>query len=80
MPGIEWAIFKFTCAKFGGNAGKAPGTRSCCKLGSPTGNITVGSLEGKAAVEEPAPGLRRHSPGRSRATAEAGCPRWLYAI
>ena len=48
VPGIEWAIFKFTCAKLGGNAGKAPGTRSCCKLGSPTGNITVGSGAGGA--------------------------------
>ena len=38
------------------------------------------ALEGKAAVEEPAPGLRRYLLGGSRATAEAGCPRWLYAI
>ena len=27
VPGIEWAIFKFTVGKFGGNAGKAPGTK-----------------------------------------------------
>ena len=85
VPGIEWAIFKFTVGKFGGNAGKAPSTRSCCKLGTPIGNIIVGSgaeaLEGKAAVAgELAPGLRRHSAGGSRATAEAGCPCWLYAI
>ena len=46
VPGIEWAIFKFTVGKFGGNAGKAPGTRSCCKLGTPIGNIIVGSGAG----------------------------------
>ena len=47
VPGIEWAIFKFTVGKFGGNAGKAPGTRSCCcKLGILIGNIIVGSGAG----------------------------------
>ena len=76
VPGIEWAIFKLTCA----NAGKAPGARSCCKLGSPARNITVGSeqeaLEGKAAGGAGA----GPTPAGSRATAEAGCPCWLYAI
>ena len=83
MPGIEWAIFKFTCAKFGGNAGKVLAPETAANWVAPQKTSLLAreqeALEGKAAVEEPAPGLR-HSPGGSRATAEAGCPCWLYAI
>ena len=84
VPGIEWAYSNSHVPSLGAMLAKLLAPGAAANWVAPQGTSLLAqeqeALEGKAAVEEPARGLRRHSPGGSRATAEAGCPRWLYAI